>query len=183
MDFKYYEPHEIEYIYIQPTKQRWSPGKRLIKSELEEGWEEVHEEFMGWMAFRYKEEIIKAIDKQRYDYKWEPLTIPYYRYKKKHGLSLKIWEATGFLKEHIVVKGKVDHVEVGFRFWQTYPDSNVHPVLVARCLEFGVTSGSQGYRIPPRPLWRPLQRYMRKHVRKFWEEFQEEYDIEEGENE
>lgn len=179
MEFKYKTPYKINFIYIQPTKTKWKPGINLIRGEFDKvkNREYYQQEFMKWMAFKYKEEIIKVIDRQRYDYKWEPLTIPYYKWKRKNSLSLKIWEATGFLKNHIVVKGKIDHVEVGFRFWDTYPNSRVHPVLVSRCLEFGVPSEKKKYRIPPRPLWRPLYRYMRKHVRDFWEKFLTERNI------
>ena len=59
--------------------------------------ENVNEE----VAREYYKRIISHIDKQ--DLNWTPLKDYYLEGKKSAGLSPKIWEATGHLKEHIDV--------------------------------------------------------------------------------
>lgn len=166
----------FNYILIQPINKKWRPAKRIIQNELgsslsEYQYEDTFDDFWEWMAKEYKKAIVKAIDNQRYDYNWPPLSIGYYRYKKRKELSLKIWEATGYLKDHIEVRKKRGYLMVGFRYFSIYPDSNVSPILVSRVLEYG------NDKCPARPLWRPLYRYMGKHVRRYWEDFYENYDI------
>lgn len=64
-------------------------------------------------------ELYKAIDTQRYTKynksKWKPLSFSYYTWKKRHKLSLHIWEATGCLKSNIKVFKKGSYIAVGFR--------------------------------------------------------------------
>ena len=43
----------------------------------------------------------KVIEEQRYRGDWAPLTRPYLAYKRRQGLSLNTWEATGYLKNAI----------------------------------------------------------------------------------
>lgn len=172
---------EFEYIYIQPIKQKWKPGARLIPDKLKE---EYYHEFLRYVAEEFRDSLVQAINRQRFKnndltrfkkksntYKgWPPLSLAYYRWKEKHKLSLKMWEATGFLKNSIEVIprkawGGPDHIIVGFREFTIYPDKNVTPLMISRVLEFG------NDKIPPRPLFTPLYFYMRKHSRKYWENF------------
>jgi hypothetical protein len=124
-------------------------------------------EFVAFMAIQYKKELVKAIDTQRFAKKWKPLNVAYLEKKRRMGLSLNIWEATGQLKESIIVIKKRGAWVVG-----PDPDAYYHrtkPVrilLVAHWLEYGTKRG-----IPPRPLFRNVTSYMRKHIRDYYIKF------------
>lgn len=166
---------EFEYIYIQPINKKWRPGVRMLKRDLGDRFDDYYSDFLEWMANVYKEEIVKAIDNQRYKRNWPDLSLEYYRYKERNNLSLKMWEATGFLKDNIEVMRKRKYVKVGFPFFVLYKNRDVSPELIARVLEYGQQRyHEEGKGIPPRPLWRPLYRYMGKHVRRFWESYARE---------
>jgi hypothetical protein len=155
------------YVYISVSDLEWRPGSRMIPDEYS------HHvgRFAHYMADKMKELLVDAIDKRRYDYRWDDLSVSYLRYKKKHNLSLKKWEATGLLKDSIDAYRSNNKWVVGINPYLSYKDSGVKVLKVARWLEYGTD------RIPPRPLFRPIARYMRKHVRRYWNDYKDENNL------
>lgn len=152
------------FVYLQVTDKEWRPGKIMIPSDFPE-LEEFMGDFAEYMAEVYKEDLQRAIDDQRYEYKWEDLTIPYYEYKEKNNLSLNKWEATGFLKSNIDYWWTRDAWVVGIDKYSFYQGTFVSAYDVARFMEYGTE------KMPARPLFRPLARYLSKHVRRYWHKF------------
>lgn len=161
----------FEYILIEPLNIRWHPGKRMLQKEMGDDYERYYPDFLWWLAHKYRDTVQESIDEQRWKKTrdWPPLSIGYYKYKEKHDLSLKMWEATGYLKEHIKIINKNSYLVVGFGN-DTYPDSAVKLLLVAKVLEYG----SDKVNVPPRPLFKPVYRYIGRHVRRYWEKYVEE---------
>ena len=178
---------EYRYIYIQTIKKKWKPGLRMIPDDLKD---EYYSDWLYFMAEEFRDEIVRAINLQRFknnnlsQYKsgntsskgWPPLNLAYYKWKKKKKYSLKMWEATGFLKNKLTLlsrdtRGDDAHIMVGFKFYTLYPQRDVSPLLVSRVLEFGSDV------VPPRPLFRPMYIYMRKNVRGYWKKFKKREGI------
>lgn len=160
----------VKCIYIQTINKEWRPGLRMFPDK----YKDYYGEFLFFIAERTQELIVQAIDDQRYKGTkgWPPLSLAYYRHKQRNNLSLKMWEATGFLKNHIEVFTKSKRVNVGFRFFVMYPKSHVSPLMVSKVLEFG------NDKVPPRPLFKPAVRYISRHIRRYYMEFLKEYDLE-----
>ena len=103
-------------------------------------------------------ELVKRLKKriEEQDSKWKPLNKEYLEYKKRHGLDLRKWVATGELESSITVKHSHGSYYVTFlrkknkegRFFET----------IARANEYGTS------RIPPRPLFRPVLEAFRKEM-------------------
>jgi len=117
------------------------------------------------MAFVMQKELQRAIDEQRYIKNWPPLSVQYYEYKKKKGLSLKIWEATGLLVDSITYWRSNDRWVVGIPRKVKYPGTNFPVYKVAKMMEYGTE------KMPARKLFYPLYLYLRKHIRVFWNAF------------
>lgn len=160
------------FVYIQTTEKEWRPGSVLIPKDYPEHADYIPD-FAEYMAELYQKELVRAIDEQRYVYKWGALSVPYYEYKEKKNLSVKFWERTGLLKNSITYWQEGDKWVVGIDKNKRYPDTPVKVYKVARYLEYGTSRG-----IPPRKLFRPLARYLSKNVRRFWYKFLDEKGLE-----
>lgn len=159
---------KIDGIIISVTGYRWNPGRMSIAKEL------THQEylqFMQYMAEKLRDEIVRAIDSQRYKHdvrKWPPLNIHYLRYKQRHKLSLNIWEATGHLKRSVKIFMRGTYIVVGFKRDEVYPNTTVKVNKVAKYVEYG------GVRLPPRPLFRAITEYIRKNIRDYYKKFKKD---------
>ena len=148
------------YIEIPLISASYSPGSRKISSV------DLQQKFVQFMADMYRQQLIKIINKQMYKHKWAPLTAEYVEYKRKQGLSLRIWEATSLMKNHIVVLRRKDK-------WYIGPNPKVHYksgvtlLEVARWMEFGTQ------KMPARPLFRPTLQYLRSNFAFFHKKFME----------
>lgn len=152
-------------IYIQVSQSEWKPGSRMFKNT-------EYERLLGKFAHRiakiYADELVKAIDSQRYKSKWEPLSPAYLEYKKKNNLSTKTWEATSLAKDNIGVWRSNNRYVVGIKRDVKYPGSNVQAYKVIRMLEFGTST------VPARPLFVRVKRLVSGRLRRYWEEFLDE---------
>jgi hypothetical protein len=149
------------YIEINVTDEKFIPGKKLSENYPSE----YGEEFARYMARVLKKEYKKAIDKQRYSYKWKPLSVPYMKYKKAHNLSLKTWEATGLLYKSIVYRKRNGKYYVGIDPYKRYPNGGPKVIDIAKIMEYGSRKN------PARPLFRPLFSYIRKNIGRYWKKF------------
>lgn len=122
------------------------------------------EEFSRYMAYEISKLLVKAIDTQKYRKTWRELNPEYVAWKRKRGFSIKIWEASGFLKLNIGYNNKTKYIELGINPTARY--KNGQSVLqIARWLEYGTK------RMPERPLFRPTIMYVRKNIRYFYNKF------------
>ena len=131
-----------------------------------------YKDFVIFLAACMVADYNNAINNQRYSSKWRPLSIPYYTWKKKKHLSLKIWEATGHLRRQIKLFKKAGFVSVGFMQRDVYPLTSVKVNDIARILEFGSVSVKD--HPPARPLWRPMLLYYRKNVSRYYKAYNDE---------
>lgn len=153
------------YIHI-PTKgfneyAEWRPGTRIAKKEHQR----LLGQFAHYMAKVMAEEVRKAIISQKFANNWAPLSEDYLNFKKRHGLSLKIWEATEFLRKNIVAYRSNDKYVVGVSKRIKYPKTDVHAWKVMFWMEFGTKN------MPARPLFRPVATNLRKNIRYHWIQF------------
>lgn len=156
----------IKGILVSVTGYLYTPGTKKIESELGDY---QYKDFQIYMAVQLAEGYRDAITNQRFRLrKWSPLSLSYMRYKKQHHLSLKIWEATGTLKNTIHVFKKGTLIVVGFKQSDTYHKTGIKINTIARYLEYGTV------KMPARPLFRPLLVYMRKHVSDYYKRYQKE---------
>lgn len=151
---------KLFYVELIVQQSYWAPGMLLIKNG-----DNLQKEFAEYIAEKYKEQLQKAINNQRFRAKWPPLSVEWLHYKQTHGLSLKCWEATGLLKRSIKVFPTLWGWAVGPDPHMRYKRSGVPVLAVARALEYGTR------RIPPRPLFRPTAEYIRKHIKDYWTVF------------
>jgi len=149
------------YIYIQTINKSWRPGEIMIQEEDRH----LAPYFARYMARVLVDELQQAIDDQRYARHWPPLSIPYYEYKKKKGLSLKMWEATGLLRDSITYFKFGNAWVVGVDPAKTYPDTPVLVYRVMKYLEHGTV------KMPPRPLVTPVAANVRKSISRHWNAF------------
>lgn len=158
-------------IYIQTLNRYWDAGSRFLKNTDPD----LKREFQIYLAQEYARLIKLSIDLQRYKSKWKDLTPGYSEYKRKHGLSNKIWEATGELKNSLrvsVVRGKP--IVIGFDKRKNHKGTRTRLWKIAVYLEYGT------FRIPPRPLFRQVYVYMSSHIEYFWDKFVRELGQEAG---
>lgn len=169
----------------------WSPGKRKIMN-LEQTpltfRDELLRHFTKYMAGVYADELVRAIEEQRYGDVWTPLSPHYLLLKERMGWSDKIWEATGKLKASIDwwrspdKKGYV----VGVSPKKYYRAANGDHILVrdvALWMEYGTGEQAEGGKgktgwpgMPARPLFRPLRDYLSKHIDDFYRKFLYAYE-------
>jgi hypothetical protein len=122
-------------------------------------------EFAHYIADIYRDELVLAIETQRYKSKWEPLDPKYLAWKKSQGLSTKVWESTSLLKDSITAYRSNNKWVVGINPRVKYPGSGVPVYKVARWLEYGTSV------IPARPLFRPVKQLVQGRMRKYWDRF------------
>lgn len=118
--------------------------------------------FVRYLTITMKKMLQESIRKQYYTRYWEPLSQSYLKFKKDHGLSENIWEATGKLVNSISYRRQGDRFVIGIPKHVKYPNG-VSVQYVAKCMEFGTKN------MPARPLFNPVIRYIRRHVRTYWE--------------
>lgn len=152
-------------IRIQVDDYRhWAPGSRLATRGGQD-YRPLLTAFSRKIADLYVEELVSAINTQRYKSIWEPLTPGYLEYKRQNGLSTNIWEATSLVKESITYYRSGNSYVVGVNRNLRYPNSNVLVYKVIRWMEFGTS------RMPARPLFLPVKRKLERNMRKYWTEF------------
>ena len=134
------------YLFIPVTNDRYSPGFTRIKESV------LQWQFAKFVANEFKNRFQKVIDRQSIH--WKPLSHEYLLYKERHGLSLKVWEATGLIKRSICVRQRNGYLEIG-------PDKRkkhkgVSITDIAFYMEYGTS------RMPARPIFRPVLRSLRR---------------------
>lgn len=149
-------------ILISVTGYHYTPGKRAFRDSMSD---KQYKDFLIFLSANLVAEYVNAINNQRYSSKWKPLSLPYYTWKQKKHLSLKIWEATGHLKRQIKMFKKVNFIAVGFMQKDVYPHTSVKVNDIARILEFGSNDDKHP---PARPLWRLLLMYVRKNISRYY---------------
>lgn len=148
-------------MYIRATDYVWQPGKHKLEDTE---YELLMSDFARYIAKVYAKTLIKLINTQRWKYKWKKLSKPYLEWKKKNGMSLNIWEATGLLKRSISVRwapAKGAFV-VGPSPRVKYTRGNVDVLSVARYMEYGTS------KMPARPLFGDAQKYISKNIDRYW---------------
>lgn len=150
-------------IYIQTIDKYWTPGEKILEGKSK-GYKKDFEYFICREFIRYVQEAIRL---QRYKSKWYPLSPRYVEYKRKHGLSLNTWEATGQLKKSLTILGK-STLTIGWDKRTKHKRSKEKLYKIAIRLEYG----SPFKKLPPRPLFRRVYEYFRKNVSYFYKKFQ-----------
>jgi hypothetical protein len=153
------------YLKIPVINTKYAP---LVSGNRVRAFKYYQEEFAHFMADEMAAYLKNVVKHQTYLRYWKPLSVSYLDYKKKHDLSLNIWEATGFLVNHIEVKKYKDHYLVGPSQSLNYPGTTLKVAQVAHWMEYG-TAGK--HPIPPRPLFRRVVLYMRKHIYNYLTKF------------
>lgn len=148
-------------IYLQTINKYWDPGVRLLDNESQR----LKTDFQRYMAREYVRLIKLCIDDQRYKSKWKDLTPGYLEYKRKHGLSLNIWEATGELKNALKVTIRGRSIVIGFDKRSGHKGSKAKLYMIAKWMEYGTI------KMPPRPLFRVVYMYMSANVNYFLKKF------------
>lgn len=110
---------------------------------------------------------------------YPPLNEDYRKRKKKQGLRIGFWEATGQIANTIEGKrvGHSNTWKIGWDKRRTYrkamgggtlgPSTGVRIWLIVMWLEFGTKRNGEVH-IPPRPLIRPIMRDMRKSITRLY---------------
>ena len=153
---------DIDGIRLTVTGFVYKPGRNFLKKNIPD---DQYLDFMLYVAVRLATTVVDAIDSQRYKHAWKPLSLSYVTYKQKHNLSLKIYEATGQMRDSIRVFKDGKYIGLGFPKNKRYPKSHVQINTIARYLEFGSRDNAHP---PSRPLWRPLQVYVRKNIWRYF---------------
>lgn len=160
---------KIDGIHITVTNYIYRPGSHSFKNQMSQ---ETYNDFMIYMAAEMVATLVNAINNQRYEKSWKPLSISYRTWKAKHHLSLHIWEATGQMKKSIKCYKKGNFIEIGFRDRDVYPKTLAPLNLIAKFLEYGSVNVKD--HPPARPLWRPLVLYVRKNISRYYKNYQKE---------
>ena len=149
-------------IYIAPIDRYWDPGSKLLSNASKQ---EISD-FQKYIANEYVRLVKLSIDRQRYKAKWKDLTPGYLEFKRAHGLSLNIWEATGQLKSSLKVSklGRYNY-SIGFDKRLVHKGSGAKLYKIARWMEYGTL------RMPPRPLFRIVYIYMSANVSYFHDKY------------
>lgn len=151
---------KFKYIECNVTKFRFTPAKTLCR-----GYEEYQPEFADYLAKLIQADLIKTIENQSYKSKWKPLSPSYLEYKKRKGLSSKIWKASGNMVSSIYKINKKNKILIGVTASRKYPNSKRTLYEVARTLEYGTST------VPARPLFRPVINKYYKNMRRYWNKF------------
>lgn len=153
-------------IHIQTINRYWDPGKFLASKNRA-----IYYRFQEWCAHRFVEFVKLSIDRQRYKAKWRDLTPGYLAYKRKHGLSTNIWEASGQIKRDLKVlySSNRKKMTIGFDVRVKHKRAkNLRVHQLAKILEYGTL------RIPPRPLFRLAFNYFRNNTTYLYQLFLKE---------
>lgn len=148
-------------IYVQTVQVIWEPGKNLKLRK--------YKGFEIWLAEKFVEKVKRDIDIQRYRSDWRPLNAKYKRYKIRNGMSPKMWEATGELKDQLKVKVR-GRIIVGFDNRRHHGGTGLRYLELSKILEYG----SVNRNIPPRPLFRNVLYFMMKHEREYYNLYRKE---------
>lgn len=149
-------------IYISTINRYWDAGSKLL-----EGYPRQElSDFQAYIASEYVRLVKLAIDNQRYRSKWKELTPGYLEFKRAHGLSPNIWEATGQLKNSLKVSklGRYNY-SVGFDKRLVHKGSKAKLYKIAQWMEYGTL------RMPPRPLFRVVYIYMSSNISYFYDKY------------
>lgn len=149
-------------IYFMVINQKWEAGKRLGLKK--------YNDFEKWLADLYVKKLVSAIDDERYKQVWPPLSAKYFMEKVRKGLSLKMWEATSDLKNHLYVKNtkkKGARITVGFNKTLKHKTSGLPYEYLCQILEYG----SILRKIPPRPLFRTVLKKMQGRLKLLYKVF------------
>ena len=157
-------------LYINVTKQNYSPMgfiadpryADIFLNMSEEDREKVMVGFVRYLTITMKKLLKSSIKKQYYARYWEPLSHNYLKFKREHGLSENIWEATGKLVNSISYRKQGNRYVIGIPKSVKY-SNGVSVQYVAKCMEFGTKN------MPARPLFRPVLRYIKRYIRVYWE--------------
>lgn len=157
-------------LYVNITKTTYSPmgfisDPRYISifaNMNEQDRERVLTGFVRYLTITMKKMLKQSIKKQYYVRYWEPLSHNYLKFKREHGLSENIWEATGKLVSSISYRRQGNKFVIGIPKNVKY-SNGVSVQYVAKCMEFGTKN------MPARPLFNPVLRYIKRHIRTYWE--------------
>ncbi len=145
------------------NKSKYNKNHFVVKSKNDiKGYVKI---LNSTLLIAYKQSYIKAINDfykyltnvlDRQKYKWKPLSSEYKSWKEKHGLDTRMLIATGFYRDHIIVKIGERTAFVGLPNIIHKPSGLPLPTL-AFIHEYGTKRRTEkGERwIPARPLWRP----------------------------
>lgn len=124
--------------------------------------EEIENDFMKYLSEVIKIELKLSIKTQRYARRlWKPLESKYLEFKKAHGLSENIWEATGKLVHSIIYRRLSNGYFIGIDPKAKYPNG-ISVELIGKCMEFGTKN------MPARPLFAPVIRKVKRNIKKHW---------------
>lgn len=179
---------------VDDTSAHWQPGieilarpeEELFNPETNDTDNELLLDFLSFMAKRYKEKVIEAVEDQEFENDWEPLNSDYSEWKKSHGLDERILISSGQMLDAIRVRyhPQLKMYSVGidknekYRKVETIKDSNGNPtgwelgqktdvkiLDVARWHEFGTENMAE------RRVWRPIRTRMAKNVQSHFEDW------------
>jgi hypothetical protein len=148
-------------IYIQVLDRYWQPGLKMLQ-DLDDRTVRTFQEFL---AEEYVRLCKLSIDEQRYIQHWKSLTPGYSEYKKKHGLSPLIWEATGQVRNSLKVFHRGGVIIIGYDKRVNHIGTHTKVYQIAKWMEYG------NLRIPPRPLFRSVYVYMSSNIDYFWKKY------------
>jgi hypothetical protein len=151
-------------IYIETINRYWDAGAKMLQGESRQ----TKKQFQLYLANEYVRLVKLSIDKQRYAHKWKELTPGYIEFKRRHGYSTNIWEATGQLKNSLKVFSKGSSLTIGFDKRISHKGSKAKVYKIAKWMEYGTP------RMPPRPLFRVVYMYMSSNMNYFWEKYSRE---------
>lgn len=157
---------KIDGVFVTVSGYTYNPGISSIKDTLRP---KQYKDFQIYASDIIADAFVAAIDSQRYkSTHWPPLTIRYVDWKRRKKYSVKIWECTSFMKNHIKVFKKGNFIALGFMRKDCYPRTAVSLNRIAKYVEFGTV------KMPARPLFRPIVLYYRKNVSRLFKNYQKE---------
>lgn len=163
-----------------PDGIHYVPGKFFLGDEPK-----IQHEFCAFLAEALRSRLMFAIETQRYEKKYKPLSDNYAKYKLKYFDNDLFWYRSGEMyesldywyvprkKEWVVgvdpeKRATVFKIRAGRAV--PYKKSKVYMEDIIKFLEFGTLRDGQVC-IPPRPLFRPAIRELSKHVNRYYTNF------------
>jgi hypothetical protein len=121
---------------------------KITRRYFDEGSKEAYL-FLVEEAYRFKSELIRAIEEQSID--WPPLSPGYKSYKRKKGLDPRMLIATRRLINSFIVRQDLMNLRVIVMVDpNAHYEGNLSVAFIDKILEYGTMDG----RIPARPHWR-----------------------------
>lgn len=151
---------KLKSIKCTVTGFEFTPAKTICR-----GQEELQPQFADYIARCIHSDIVKAIETQSRRSKWKPLSPSYLSYKRRKGLSTKIWKSSGNMVSSIYKINRGNRILIGVTDKRKYPNSDITLREVAVYLEYGTP------RMPARPLFRPIFSKYYKNMRGYWNKF------------